>query len=116
MDDARLRRAGLDYREWVNIRIYDSYENLFRQYSHARRFIFSKWHTTIYSSVRFHSGDFLIFGSETSGLPVEIRESVDAEHQLILPMLPNSRSLNLSNAVAIIVYEAWRQNDFAFRD
>ena len=113
LSNAKLRRAGLDYSETVNIQTYRSFSDFNDSHESGHRFTFSKWHTNLFSNVDYKPGDALIFGSETSGLPTEIRNSVLPEHRVLLPMLPHNRSLNLSNAVAIAVYEAWRQNGFS---
>ena len=113
LSNAKLRRAGLDYSETVNIQTYRSFSDFNDSHESGHRFTFSKWHTNLFSNVDYKPGDALIFGSETSGLPTEIRNSVLPEHRVFLPMLPHNRSLNLSNAVAIAVYEAWRQNGFS---
>lgn len=113
LDDSKLRRAGLDYREWADIQVHQTYTDFTDSYSEGRNFLFSKFHTKIYTRIDYLPNDNLIFGSETSGLPEFIRSSEGPEHCLKLPMLPDNRSLNLSNAVAIVVYEAWRQKGFA---
>ncbi len=110
--DSKLKRAGLDYAETVNIQSYSSMSNFYIANEAGHSFTFSKWHTKLYSEVNYQPADVLIFGSETSGLPQEIRNSVIPEHRVMIPMFPNNRSLNLSNAVAIAVYEAWRQQAF----
>ena len=112
LDDARLKRAGLDYREGVDIRVYGSFDHLVNVHPDRRILLFSKFYQTPYSEMRYRSGDFLVFGSETSGLPEEIHGLFQNEQKLTLPMMPDSRSLNLANAVAVVVYEAWRQNGF----
>ena len=115
LDNAKLKRAGLDYRQLATVRVYDSFSIFAQEHEHARKFIFSKWHKRTYTDVGFIPDDYFIFGSETRGLPARIRDSVNECNQLTLPMLPQNRSLNLSNSVAIVVYEAWRQNKFAMR-
>lgn len=113
LDSARLRRAGLDYHEFVQVRVHASFEALLEALSSPRLFAFttqgSRWHTT----VCYAPGDLLLFGPETRGLPVELLEQLSPEQRLRLPMRPGQRSLNLSNAVAVAVFEAWRQLDFA---
>ncbi len=113
LDHAKLRRAGLDYREFVDVRIYDTFEAFAAQSGITRMFMFSKFHSRTYDQARFCQHDALVFGSETSGLPESVRTCVAPEFRLTLPMALGSRSLNLSNAVAVAVYEAWRQNNFA---
>lgn len=112
LDDKKLRRAGLDYHEFANLRRYPNFE-AFRAEFKGRLFALSTKGTKCYSDVAFEPGDALMFGPETRGLPASIRESLPVDQVLRLPMQPDSRSLNLSNTVAIITYEAWRQLDFA---
>ena len=112
-DDKKLRRAGLDYSDWNSITIHRDYPAFTASQSPARLFTLSTHSTQCYSKVSFEPGDYLLFGPETRGLPVAVRESVAAEFRITLPMAPNNRSLNLSNAVAIVAFEAWRQNGFA---
>ncbi|WP_196160561.1 tRNA (uridine(34)/cytosine(34)/5-carboxymethylaminomethyluridine(34)-2'-O)-methyltransferase TrmL [Reinekea sp. G2M2-21] len=113
MDEKALRRAGLDYHEFADIRIWPDYETFIEQAAPKRLFALSTKGKHGYSDVQFQAGDYLMFGPETRGLPASIRDSLPLEQVLRLPMLPDSRSLNLSNTVAIMVYEAWRQNGFA---
>lgn len=113
MDEKALRRAGLDYHEFAEIRLWSDYPTFLREATPARLFALSTKGSQGYSDVSFQDGDYLMFGPETRGLPAEIRESLPAERVLRLPMLADSRSLNLSNTVAVMVYEAWRQNGFA---
>lgn len=113
LDDRRLRRAGLDYREWVGVKVHPNLEACQRALGQPRLFTLSTHSQSNYADVSFRSGDAFLFGPETRGLPVELRESVPPEQRLRLPMRPNNRSLNLSNAVAVLVYEAWRQNGFS---
>lgn len=113
MEEKALRRAGLDYHEFADIRRWANYEQFIEGARPERLFALSTKGTQGYSQVAFRPGDYLMFGPETRGLPVEVRQSLPAEQVLRMPMLENSRSLNLSNTVAIMVYEAWRQNDFS---
>lgn len=113
LDDARLRRAGLDYHEYANVLAHDSLESFITDVRPVRLLACSTRGRTTYSDVHYQSGDALLFGPETRGLPAELLESLPAEQRLRIPMLPNNRSLNLSNAVAIILYEAWRQHGFS---
>ena len=112
LDDARLRRAGLDYREGVEISIYPSFTNFTESHPDYGLMIFSRRYSKPYTKVSYRPGDILVFGSETAGLPEDIHRYAGDEYKLTLPMLPDNRSLNLSNSVAIVVYEAWRQNGF----
>lgn len=113
LDDARLRRAGLDYHEFSSVKIYENYSDFFNQNNPERLFAITTKGSVNYTDVHFQSGDYLMLGPETRGLPASILESLPKENCLRIPMLPNSRSLNLSNAAAIILYEAWRQCGFA---
>ncbi|MEA3638368.1 MAG: tRNA (cytidine(34)-2'-O)-methyltransferase [Lamprobacter sp.] len=112
LNDRRLRRAGLDYREWVGVRVHASMQSCQHVIGNARLFTLSTKSQSIYSDQRFQPGDAFLFGPETRGLPADLRESVPREQRLRLPMRPNNRSLNLANAVAVVVYEAWRQHGF----
>jgi tRNA (cytidine/uridine-2'-O-)-methyltransferase len=110
LDDKRMRRAGLDYQDQAEVQHYPDAEAFFAQHSQQRIFCCSTKATQSYADVAYQEGDILLFGPETRGLPSEIITQYPA---IRLPMLPTSRSLNLSNAVAIILYEAWRQLGFA---
>lgn len=112
LDEKHLRRAGLDYREWCDLIEYESYEHYLSMAQPKRLLAFSTKGTTPYTSHQFESGDALMFGPETRGLPDSILISLDADKKLRIPMRENSRSLNLSNTVAIGLYEAWRQLGF----
>lgn len=112
MDDAKLRRAGLDYHEWASVRVWPSLEAFTTGCAHNRVFAFSTRAFERYDSVRFLAGDVFLFGPETRGLPHTLLESLRPEQRLRIPMRPGGRSLNLSNSVAVVVYEAWRQQGF----
>ncbi len=120
MDDKQLRRAGLDYREWVQIERHPNYESFIirANITHAKHvpiknlFAFTTKATKTYSRANFSSGDALLFGPETRGLPDSILNSLHSDNKLRIPMVADSRSLNLSNTVAIALYEALRQQDF----
>lgn len=112
LDEKKVRRAGLDYRDLANVSIHDSWASFLANVEHNRIFACTTRGSTGYSSVRYAAGDVLLFGPETRGLPLEVLETFPAENWLRLPMAGNSRSLNLSNCVAIFAYEAWRQLDF----
>ena len=114
LDDAKLRRAGLDYREWVDVKVYPSYSDYVEEHDSSRSFMYSKFHSKLYTRVKYRPDDSLVFGSETKGLPESMRNAVFPYQRLVLPMLSGNRSLNLSNSVAVVVYEAWRQNEFSF--
>lgn len=113
LDDARLRRAGLDYREWAQLREYASLEAFMKAVAPRRLLAFTTKAARVYDQVRYAPGDALLFGPETSGLPAQVLARIEAASRLRIPMVPGSRSLNLSNAVAVAVYEAWRQQGFA---
>ena len=107
-----MRRAGLDYHEYAGLSIYESWQDFREKQNSARLFGLSTKGTRFYTEVAFEDEDFLVFGSETRGLPETIRTEIGQEGVLRIPMSPESRSLNLSNAAAILVYEAWRQMNF----
>ena len=113
LDDKRLRRAGLDYHEYAELRVHDSLRDCLDVLSGPRLYAFTKFATRPHTAPTYARGDALLFGCETRGLPVEITGITPAEQQLRIPMRPDSRSLNLSNAVAVAVYEVWRQLAFA---
>jgi len=113
LDDTRLRRAGLDYHEFAPVKTHPNYaaflqflqpQRVFGLSTHGRRSLYD---------CSYQAGDVFLFGPETRGLPVELRQGLGDERVLRIPLLPDNRSLNLSNAAAIVVYEAWRQNGFA---
>ena len=113
LDDRRLRRAGLDYHEYARVRTHDNLDGFLALIKPARLLACSTRGQTRYSEMAFHANDALLFGPETRGLPLEILHGIPAAQRLRIPMLPHNRSLNLSNAVAIILYEAWRQHGYA---
>ncbi len=112
LDDRRLRRAGLDYHEFAPVRTYESFDGFVEQVSPCRLFAISTRGATRYDDVDYRDGDALILGPETRGLPDEVMARCDSGGSLRIPMQPNSRSLNLSNAAAVVLYEAWRQQGF----
>jgi len=112
LDDKRLRRAGLDYGEWQNTQTHTSWDTFLNAIKPQRIFAISTKGSTRYTDVAFQSGDTLVFGPETRGLPGDFLAALPTEHILRIPMQAQSRSLNLSNATALVVYEAWRQQDF----
>jgi tRNA (cytidine/uridine-2'-O-)-methyltransferase len=113
LDDAKLRRAGLDYREYAALATHASLDAFLAAVRPARWFALSTRGTTRYDRVAYADDDAVVFGPETRGLPQAVLDAVPEERRLRLPMRPHNRSLNLSNAVAIVVFEAWRQRDFA---
>jgi rRNA methylase, putative, group 2 len=115
LDDKKLRRAGLDYHEWVAVKEHDSLAGFVDSVKPGRMFALTTKGLKIYSEVSFQANDALLFGPETRGLPVEVLADLGAERCLYLPMQAESRSLNLSNTVSIVLYEAWRQMSFVGR-
>lgn len=111
--DRQLRRAGLDYHEYAAMQVHDSLEAALAMIAPRRLFALSTRNSTRYDQAEYAAGDAFLFGPETRGLPDEVLASVPADQRLRLPMQPGNRSLNLSNAVAVVVFEAWRQCDFA---
>ncbi|MCP9439897.1 MAG: tRNA (cytidine(34)-2'-O)-methyltransferase [Nitrospira sp.] len=112
LDDRRMRRAGLDYREYATLTIYPTWTDCLAYFAGRRMFALSARGMKRYDAARYCIGDAFLFGPESRGLPDHILHTFPAEQRLRLPMLPESRSLNLSNAVAVVVYEAWRQIGF----
>jgi len=112
VDDRSLKRAGLDYRELAHVEVHPSYESLKNALAGRRLFALTTRGTRSYAEVEFRLGDAFVFGPETSGLAPELLEEFPAAMRLRLPMLAGNRSLNLSNAVAVVVFEAWRQVGF----
>lgn len=113
MDDRHLRRAGLDYHELAEVRTHPGWEACLAWLGERRLFALTTRGETPYHAVRYAPGDAFVFGRETSGLPAGILDGFPPERRLRLPMRPGNRSLNLSNAVAVVVFEAWRQQGFA---
>lgn len=113
LDDKKLRRAGLDYHEWAHVQQYGSLAEYQQLAQPKRLFALTTKGQTVYSEVVFAPGDALLFGPETRGLPADFLAEHPKNQQLYLPMQPESRSLNLSNTVAIVLYEAWKQQAFA---
>ena len=113
LDDRRLRRAGLDYHEWATLSTHSSFEEYIRARRPARVYALSTRGKTRYDRPRFGASDALLFGPETRGLPQELLDALPAEQVLRLPMRAECRSLNLSNSVSVVVYEAWRQLGFS---
>jgi tRNA (cytidine/uridine-2'-O-)-methyltransferase len=113
LDDRKLKRAGLDYHEWAELRVHDALEDFLAAIKPPRLFAFTTKGARPYHDLAVQEGDAFVFGPETRGLPAELLAALPAEQKLRLPMRPESRSLNLSNSVAVVVYEAWRQMGFA---
>ncbi|MDP3481909.1 MAG: tRNA (uridine(34)/cytosine(34)/5-carboxymethylaminomethyluridine(34)-2'-O)-methyltransferase TrmL [Sulfuricella sp.] len=112
LDDKQLQRAGLDYHEYATIKTHENWEECLGQFSGRRMFSLTTKGSTRYSEVAFQRDDVFVFGPETRGLPVEVLAQFDENRRIRLPMRAESRSLNLSNAVAVVVFEAWRQIGF----
>ncbi len=112
LDEAKVRRAGLDYREYARVETYRSWQEFLDAMGERRLFAFSQHATTVYTDVFYGSGDVLLFGKESVGLPSSVLNSSAITEQVRIPIAPQGRSLNLANAAAIGVYEAWRQQGF----
>jgi tRNA (cytidine/uridine-2'-O-)-methyltransferase len=112
LDDKHMRRAGLDYHEYATMQVHDSLAACLLGLPQTRLFAFTTKASHPYHEVQFQAGDAFLFGPESRGLPKEVLESITPTRRLRLPMLPDNRSLNLSNTVAVAVFEAWRQCNF----
>jgi len=112
LEDKQLRRAGLDYHEYAKMRVHDTLAACLNSLPDARLFALTTKGAQPYHEVQFQPGDALLFGPESRGLPQDLLQGFAPEQRLRLPMLPHNRSLNLSNAVAVVVFEAWRQCGF----
>lgn len=115
LEDKHMKRAGLDYHEYATIRVHESFEEFLKTETPnpERMFAMTTKGSQPFADMAFKPGDWFIFGSEGSGLPDEIRNRFPSAQRIRLPMMPNNRSLNLSNTVAVTVFEAWRQNGYA---
>ena len=113
LEEKKLRRAGLDYREFVAVQTHASLDACLGALDWPRLFALSTRNSLRYDQALFREGDALLFGPETRGLPIDVLNSLPPEQRLRLPMREGNRSLNLSNAAAIVVYEAWRQLGFS---
>jgi tRNA (cytidine/uridine-2'-O-)-methyltransferase len=113
MDDAKLRRAGLDYREWARVHEHEDIAAFRATVRPRRLFAYSSKGQRGFHDIEYRAGDGLVFGPETRGLSAEAIEQLSPAEVLRIPMVPGSRSLNLSNAVSVVVYEAWRQLGYA---
>ncbi len=113
IDDRQLRRAGLDYHEYATMRLHPDLDSALAAVAPGRVFALSTRSRQRHDEVAFRPGDAFLFGRETAGLPQDVLEALPEAQRLRLPMRPGNRSLNLSNAVAVLVYEAWRQHGFA---
>lgn len=113
LSDKQVARAGLDYHDMACVVVHTDWASVRAALPGRRWFALTTKGSRTYAAVRFQAGDVLLFGPESRGLPAEVLAQFDADHRLRLPMLPGSRSMNLSNAVSVVTFEAWRQNDFA---
>lgn len=113
LDSAKMRRAGLDYREFADITVHDDFASCLNALAGKRWFALTTKGHTRPDSVGFQAGDVFVFGPETRGLPESVLASLPPEHKIRFPMLPDNRSMNLSNTVAVTVFEAWRQIGYA---
>mgnify|MGYP000166704617 CR=1 FL=1 len=113
LDDKKLRRAGLDYHEYARMQVHASLDVLRAKLPDARMFAFTTKGAMRFDQIAWQPGDVLLFGRESCGLPIEVIDSLPPERRVYLPQQPGMRSLNLSNAVAVAVYEAWRQAGYA---
>ena len=112
LEDKQLQRAGLDYHEYATLKVHPDWEACLAHFDGRRLFAATTKGATRYTDVQFEENDVFLFGPESRGLPAEILASFPADRRIRLPMRANSRSLNLSNAVAVMVFEAWRQQGF----
>jgi tRNA (cytidine/uridine-2'-O-)-methyltransferase len=113
LDDKQLRRAGLDYHEYAAVQVHDDLPQCLNTLGHPRLFALTTKGAQPFFDMEFRAGDAFLFGPESRGLPADILDALPPEQRVRLPMRPDNRSLNLSNAVAVTVFEAWRQNGFA---
>jgi tRNA (cytidine/uridine-2'-O-)-methyltransferase len=118
LDDAKMRRAGLDYHDYATMQVHRNWAAFLNSFAGAapdptRMFALTTHGSTPFAHTVFRPGDVFVFGSETRGLTPDLRDSFPPSQRIRLPMRPDNRSLNLSNTVAVVVYEAWRQNGFA---
>jgi len=113
LDDSKLKRAGLDYHEWADLQVHDTLDACLAALAGQRVFAMTTKGSRFFHSLDILPGDVFVFGPETRGLPPDVLEHFGADRRLRLPMRPDSRSLNLSNSAAVVVYEAWRQQGFA---
>lgn len=112
LDSTKMKRAGLDYHEFAKLTVHENFDDCLKALAGRRIFALTTKGQTRPDTACFQPGDVFLFGPETRGLPAEILDSLPAAQKLRLPMLPDSRSMNLSNTVAVMLFEAWRQNDY----
>ena len=115
LDDRSLQRSGLDYHDLAEMKIHANLDACLTELKEARVFAVETGGRLCYSGLEYHAGDAFLFGPETRGLPVAVQDRIGHENSLFIPMKPNCRSINLSNAVAIVAFEAWRQLGFVGR-
>ena len=113
LEDKQLIRAGLDYHEFATLRVHESLQDCLSSFDPARVFALTTKGSQVFHRVQYRSGDAFLFGPESRGLPAEVLAQFNADQRVRVPMLPDNRSLNLSNTVAVAVFEAWRQSGFA---
>ncbi|SEL80500.1 tRNA (cytidine/uridine-2'-O-)-methyltransferase [Colwellia chukchiensis] len=112
LEDKKLRRAGLDYHEFAAVKRHASYQDFVKHEQPKRVLAVTTKASGYYGDINFQAGDYLLFGSETGGLPEDVRQQIPEPNKIRIPMLKDSRSMNLSNATAVVIYEAWRQLGF----
>ncbi|NOT17704.1 MAG: tRNA (uridine(34)/cytosine(34)/5-carboxymethylaminomethyluridine(34)-2'-O)-methyltransferase TrmL [Sulfuriferula sp.] len=112
LEDKHLRRAGLDYHEYADLQVHPDWASCLTSLGNRRIFALTTKGATPFAHCQFQAEDVFVFGPETRGLPTEILDSLSTEQRIRLPMMPNNRSLNLSNTVAVVTFEAWRQNNY----
>jgi tRNA (cytidine/uridine-2'-O-)-methyltransferase len=112
LDDKNLQRSGLDYHDLATVKVHSGFDACWEALAGARVFFVETGGRHCYSSLEYRRGDAFVFGPETRGLPGSVQERIGPENSVFIPMRPQNRSLNLSNAVALVVYEGWRQQGF----
>lgn len=112
LDDARMRRAGLDYKEFADVTLHDGFASVVDALGERTMYVFSQHADRLYTDVAYRPGDVLVFGKESVGLPSGVMQHPTVDDRLRIPIAEGGRSLNLANAAAIVIYEAWRQNGF----
>jgi tRNA (cytidine/uridine-2'-O-)-methyltransferase len=113
LDDKSLKRSGLDYHDLADVKAHANLDACLTQLQDSRLFVVETGGARAYSDVQYHAGDAFLFGPETRGLPQHTQELASPDHRVFIPMRAHNRSVNLSNAVALVIYEAWRQIGFA---
>jgi|TARA_B100000287_G_C20638752_1_gene782700 tRNA (cytidine/uridine-2'-O-)-methyltransferase len=112
LDKKSLRRAGLDYYKNVKINVYKNIDDFLSKNINSNIYLITKFGNVNYSKIKYRVNDYLMFGSEIHGLSNEVYQKLDSSEKIFIPMLSNNRSINLSNAVSVCIYEAWKQNNF----